>query len=162
MAALRERGLDAAIREAVGAGIPFLGICLGLQLLFDHSDEDGAACLGILRGSVERLPTREKLPHVGWNTLEPLKAHPVLMGIDEQAMYFVHSYVAVPADRSVVVAETTYGVRFASVVGVGRLIGVQFHTERSGPAGLRLLKNFLKRVEGLVLAVNSLGHMQRF
>jgi len=147
MAALRERGLDRAIRDAIGSGVPFLGICLGLQLLFDRSDEDGAECLGILRGSVERLPTREKLPHIGWNTVELVGAHPVLEDIDGEAMYFVHSYVGVPEDASVVVAETTYGAAFASVVASDRLVVVQFHPERSGSAGLRLLANFLRFAE---------------
>ncbi len=144
MAALRERGLDEPIRGAVRSGVPFLGICLGLQLLFDRSDEDGAECLGILPGSVERLQTREKLPHIGWNTVERVRSHPVLEDTDREAMYFVHSYVGVPKDRGMVAAETTYGVPFASVVAIDRLVGVQFHPERSGQAGLRLLTNFLR------------------
>lgn len=144
MTALRHRGMDRALVAAVHRDVPFLGICLGLQLLFDSSAEDGATCLGILAGSVERLATTEKLPHVGWNALEPVKAHPMLAGIEDQAMYFVHSYVGIPNDRGVVVAETTHGVPFASVVADGRLVGVQFHPERSGPAGLRLLTNFLR------------------
>jgi glutamine amidotransferase len=144
MAALRQRGMDRAILDAVREAVPFLGICLGLQLLFDASAEDGATCLRILPCSVERLATGEKLPHVGWNTLEPVKAHPVLEGIDGEAMYFTHSYVGVPSDRSAVVAETVHGVPFASVVAAGRIVGVQFHPERSGPAGLRLLTNFLR------------------
>ena len=144
MAALRARGLDQPLRDAVERGKPFLGICLGLQLLFDSSAEDGASCLRVLRGTVERLPTREKLPHIGWNALERVAGHPVLAGLDGEAMYFVHTYVGVPADRRLVVAETTHGVPFVSAVATGRLVGVQFHPERSGRAGLRLLENFLQ------------------
>lgn len=143
MAALRERGLDEAIVRAIDRNIPFLGICLGLQLLFESSAEDGASCLGVLGGTVERLPTREKLPHVGWNTVDHVRAHPVLAGMDGEAMYFTHSYVGAPRDAAVVAAETTHGVRFVSIIATGRVVGVQFHPERSGAAGLRLLANFV-------------------
>ena len=144
MTALRERGLDEAIIGTIRRGTPFLGICLGLQLLFERSAEDGAICLGVLSGTVDRLATSEKLPHVGWNTLEEVRSHPVLEGLDGEAMYFVHSYVVVPQDRSVIAAKTIHGVPFVSAVATGRVIGVQFHPERSGPAGLQLLQNFLQ------------------
>jgi len=143
MAALRGRGMDRALVDAVRRGTPFLGICLGLQLLFDWSEEDGTACLGVLAGRVERLATTEKLPHVGWNTMDGLRPHPVLEGLDGEAMYFVHSYVVTPEDRSVIGGRTTHGTPFVSVVTVDRMVGVQFHPERSGGAGLRLLGNFL-------------------
>ncbi len=144
MAALRFRGLDRPLVDAIQEGTPFLGICLGLQLLFDSSAEDGATCLGVFGGTVERLPTREKLPHIGWNTLERVADHPVLTGLDGEAMYFVHSYVGVPKDRQLRAAETTHGVPFVSAIATGRLVGVQFHPERSGPAGLKLLENFVQ------------------
>jgi imidazole glycerol-phosphate synthase subunit HisH len=144
MAALRSRGLDRPLVDAIHQGTPFLGICLGLQLLFDSSAEDGATCLRVFRGTVERLPTDEKLPHIGWNTLERVANHPVLAGLDGEAMYFVHSYVGVPRDRQLVAAETTHGVPFVSAIATGRLIAVQFHPERSGRAGLKLLENFVK------------------
>jgi glutamine amidotransferase len=144
MAALRQRGLDRSLRDAIREGRPFLGICLGLQLLFDSSAEDGATCLGIFSGSVERLPTSEKLPHIGWNTIECVKAHPVLDGLDGEAMYFVHSFVGVPQDPQVVTAETTHGVPFVSAVAGGSLVAVQFHPERSGRAGMKLLENFVE------------------
>jgi glutamine amidotransferase len=144
MAALRARGLDRALVEAIQRDKPFLGICLGLQLLFDSSAEDGATCLGVFRGTVERLPTGEKLPHIGWNTLERVADHPVLTGLEGKAMYFVHSYVGVPRDRQLIAAETTHGVPFVSAVAAGQLVGVQFHPERSGPAGLKLLENFVR------------------
>ena len=144
MAALRARDLERPLLEAIDRGTPFLGICLGLQLLFDSSAEDGARCLGVFRGTVDRLPTREKLPHVGWNTLERVGDHPVLAGLAGEAVYFVHAYVAVPQDRLLVAAETTYGVPFVSAIARGRLAGVQFHPERSGRDGLKLLKNFVQ------------------
>jgi imidazole glycerol-phosphate synthase subunit HisH len=144
MAALRFRGLDRPLVDAIQEGKPFLGICLGLQLLFDSSAEDGASCLGVFGGTVERLPTREKLPHIGWNTLERVADHPVLTGVDGEAMYFVHSYVGVPKDRQLIAAETTHGVPFVSAIATGRLVGVQFHPERSGPAGLKLLERFVQ------------------
>jgi glutamine amidotransferase len=143
MAALAERGMDLPIRQAIARGVPFLGICLGLQLLFESSAEDGATCLGVLRGTVDRLATPEKLPHVGWNAVQSMRAHLVLDGLEDEPMYFVHSYVVAPSDATVVVATTDYGVAFPSVVASNRLIGVQFHPERSGAAGLRLLQNFV-------------------
>jgi imidazole glycerol-phosphate synthase subunit HisH len=142
MAALRSRGLDRPLVDAIHQGTPFLGICLGLQLLFDSSAEDGATCLGVFRGTVGRLPTKEKLPHIGWNTLERVAGHPVLSGLEGEAMYFVHSYVAVPRDRQLIAAETTHGVPFVSAVAAGSTVAVQFHPERSGRAGLKMLGNF--------------------
>ena len=143
MAALRERRLDRAIVAAIGHDVPYLGICLGLQLLFESSAEDGASCLGVLKGRVERLRTGEKLPHVGWNTIELIRPHPLLAGMDGAAMYFTHSFVGVPADPSVVAAQTVHGTAFASVLTAGRAIAVQFHPERSGTTGLELLERFV-------------------
>ncbi len=144
MAALRKRGLDQAIVAAIHQGIPFLGICLGLQLLFESSAEDGAACLAVLAGTVERLRTDEKIPHVGWNTVDQVRSHPVLAGVEGAAMYFVHSYVGVPRDAAVIAAQTTHGNPFTSIIARKRLVGVQFHPERSGTAGLHLLANFVR------------------
>ena len=144
MAALRDRGLDLAVTTAVRRGVPFLGICLGMQLLFESSAEDGAACLGIFPGTVERLDTDEKLPHVGWNTVTAVRPHPVLRGAEGEAFYFVHSYVVVPTRTEMVAAQTSHGVPFVSAVARRRLVGVQFHPERSGAAGLRLLGNFVR------------------
>jgi glutamine amidotransferase len=128
-------------------GKPYLGICLGLQLLFDGSDEDGAATLGVLRGRTVRLVGAPTLPHIGWNQVERRgdhPEHPLLAGIPDGAdFYFVHSYAGEPADRECVVAETTHGSRFASVVARANVMGVQFHPERSGNDGLRLLANFV-------------------
>lgn len=146
MTRLRSRGLDQAVTTAIRSGVPFLGICLGMQLLFEWSAEDGAACLGILSGTVERLKTEEKVPHVGWNTLEGVRLHPVLEGSEGEAFYFVHSYVVVPRHAPLVAAVTTHGVPFVSAIALHRLVGVQFHPERSGAAGLRLLYNFVQFV----------------
>jgi imidazole glycerol phosphate synthase glutamine amidotransferase subunit len=144
MAALRERGLDQAVTAAIRNGVPFLGICLGMQLLFESSAEDGAVCLGLFPGTVERMKTDEKLPHVGWNTLERVRPHRVLEGMDGEAFYFVHSYVVVPRYPALAAAETSHGFPFVSAIAHRQLVGVQFHPERSGTAGLRLLQNFLR------------------
>jgi len=144
MAGLRERGLDRAVIAAIHNGVPFLGICLGMQLLFEWSAEDGAACLGIFPGTVELMKTQEKLPHVGWNTIEGVRSHPVLEGMEGAAFYFVHSYVVVPRYPAAAAAETRHGVPFVSAIARQALVGVQFHPERSGTAGLRLLENFVR------------------
>ena len=114
---LHRQGLVEPILERVRGGTWYLGICLGLQLLFEHSHEDGAAMLGLLAGDVERLADAPSLPHIGWNRLEVRRPHPVLDGLaDGTPAYFVHSYAPVPADPAVVVAETEHGSRFASLV----------------------------------------------
>jgi imidazole glycerol-phosphate synthase subunit HisH len=144
MARLRRRGLVEPIREAVRGGAWFVGICLGLQLLFERSHEDGARMLGILEGEVVRIADAPRLPHIGWNTLLPRGDHPLLAGLPEAVpAYFVHSYVPRPTDPSVVVAETEHGSRFPSIVASGRVVGFQFHPERSGADGLRMLANTL-------------------
>ena len=154
-AAMRElsaRGLVEPIKAAIGAGTPYLGICLGLQLLFERSDEgEGAAGLGILAGAVRRFAINGnpalKIPHMGWNQVERSPAGaacPVLRGIpDGSFVYFVHSYYADPVDRGAVALETEYGGRFASMVWRDRLFATQFHPEKSQSVGLALLKNFL-------------------
>ena len=152
MARLVAQGLVDPIRAWASADRPFLGICLGLQLLFDGSDEDGAETLGILPGRTVRLDGAPTLPHIGWNQIVRRPAHldhPAFAGIEDGAdLYFVHSYVGRPAPGhdDLVVAETTHGRAFASVVGRGRLLGVQFHPERSGTDGLRLLGNVVGAV----------------
>ncbi len=144
MGRLRRQGLERPIIERVRAGTWFVGICLGLQLLFERSGEDGAQMLGLLKGDVELIPDAPSLPHIGWNRLEFGPPHPVLDGLpDGTPAYFVHSYAPLPADPEVVVAQTEHGGRFASLVASDRIIGFQFHPERSGADGLRMLSNTL-------------------
>jgi glutamine amidotransferase len=147
MARLHRRGLVRAVRSWITAGRPLLGICLGLQLLFEGSDEDGTRTLGVLPGRTVRLEGAPRLPHIGWNEVEQVRPHPLFEGIaDGTEFYFVHTYAARPDDAAasaLVLAETRHGGRFASAVARGALAGVQFHPERSGPDGLRLLRNFV-------------------
>jgi glutamine amidotransferase len=142
MERLRAAGLAAPITAWIAADRPFLGICLGMQLLFDASDEDGAETLGILAGRCVRLDEAPTLPHTGWNQVERRRPHAAFDSIAPGAdFYFVHSFVGQPADDDVVLADTEHGRAFPSVVARGRLLGVQFHPERSGRDGLRLLAN---------------------
>ena len=142
-------GLTGALRPWLGGDRPFLGICLGLQLLFDASDEDGAETLGAIAGRTVRLDAAPTLPHIGWNQVERTRDHPLFDGIADRAdFYFVHSYAGVTAAAAAeaVLATTEHGVRFTSAVARDGLLGVQFHPERSGDDGLRLLANFVDLV----------------
>jgi imidazole glycerol-phosphate synthase subunit HisH len=142
MERLRAAELVAPISNWIAADRPFLGICLGMQLLFEFSDEDEAETLGVLAGRCVRLEEAPTLPHTGWNQVEPRRVHPAFDGIAAGAdFYFVHSYVGRPDDADVVLATTSHGRRFPAAVARGRLLGVQFHPERSGRDGLRLLAN---------------------
>ncbi|MBA2381490.1 MAG: imidazole glycerol phosphate synthase subunit HisH [Chloroflexi bacterium] len=149
MERLRAAGLVEPIRGWIAAGRPYLGICLGLQLLFDGSDEDGAATLGVIPGRTTRLVDAPTLPHIGWNQVERVRDHELFAGIAPDAdFYFVHSYAGAPeAERDdVVLARTTHGGSFVSAVARANLLGVQFHPERSGDDGLRLLTNVVALV----------------
>jgi imidazole glycerol phosphate synthase glutamine amidotransferase subunit len=147
MVRLARRGLVDPIRSWIAAGRPFLGICLGLQLLFDGSDEDGAVTLGVLPGRSVRLVDAPLLPHIGWNAVRRTRPHPLFDGIAPDApFYFVHSYAPRPAEQeaaALTLAVTDHGPEFVSAVARGALAGIQFHPERSGPGGLRLLANFV-------------------
>jgi glutamine amidotransferase len=146
IAALRERKLVEPIRAAIESGKPFLGICLGLQLLFDKSYEDGVhQGLGVFPGEVVRfnVPAEYKVPHMGWNQLRFRSRPPIFEGVEDGAhFYFVHSYYVVPKDASLIATETEYPRAFCSSVWRDRLFAVQFHPEKSQSAGLRLLKSF--------------------
>jgi glutamine amidotransferase len=149
MARLESHGLTEPIRAWLAADRPFLGICLGLQLLFDRSDEDEAATLGVLPGRTVRLEDAPTLPHIGWNQVERTRPHALFDGIDDGAdFYFVHSYAGAPepSARGVVLATTEHGRTFTSAVARGSMLGVQFHPERSGRDGLQLLANFVDLV----------------
>ncbi|MDH7601213.1 MAG: imidazole glycerol phosphate synthase subunit HisH [Armatimonadota bacterium] len=147
---LEQLGLIGAIRQAARSGKPFLGICLGTQIILDYSEEDGGTeCLGVLPGEVRRFAPADpsyKIPHIGWNTVRIVKPHPIFEGIeDESEFYFVHSYYPVPSDKAHVFGETEYAeVSFASVIGCSNIVAVQFHPERSGRIGLQLLANFVR------------------
>jgi len=142
---LRATGLWDPLREWIAAGRPYLGICLGYQLLFESSEESpGVAGLGVLPGRVVRFPGQGyKVPHMGWNTLTGLRG-PLYKGQpEEMPVYFVHSYYPVPAEPEISSATCEYGVRFAASVSCGRLHAAQFHPEKSQAAGLAILRNFL-------------------
>ncbi|MGB9483920.1 MAG: imidazole glycerol phosphate synthase subunit HisH [Candidatus Dormiibacterota bacterium] len=139
---LRSSGLDQGLLEYLQSGRPYLGICLGMQLLFQHSAEDDSRCLGFLAGKVVRLTTYQKLPHVGWNTVDVTRPTPGLEGVDGAYFYFSHSYVVQPGNHGLISAVTDHGPAFVSAVTKGRILGVQFHPERSGRDGLRLLHQF--------------------
>lgn len=141
---LRERGLLQPLSDWVRAGRPCLGICLGFQLFFEASDEGDADALGIMAGRTVELVDAPTLPHIGWNSVEIVRQHPLLDGIpDGTYFYFVHSFAPAPADEGVVVARTTHGKPFVSAAAKGSLYGLQFHPEKSSEAGLRVLSNFV-------------------
>ena len=144
MRGLRERRFDSLVRERAAAGTPLLGICVGMQMLFDVSDEFGATDgLGLLRGRVRKFETELVVPHVGWNRIHQKQRHALFEGVDDGSFcYFVHSFYCEPGTTDVVVGETDYGVRYASVIAQQNICGVQFHPEKSQHVGLRMLKNF--------------------
>ena len=146
MKTLRQNGLDKAIKDAFAAGTPILGICLGTQIILAHAEEGDTACLGIIPGSVPRFTLSDpslKVPHMGWDTIAVKRKHPVLCDVGPgDEFYFVHSYYPRPSDPSAVVATCAYEIDFAAAIGMKNFIGMQFHPEKSGPAGLNILKNF--------------------
>ncbi|MCU0587088.1 MAG: imidazole glycerol phosphate synthase subunit HisH [Syntrophobacteraceae bacterium] len=151
---LKNLGLDTLLRERLQAGIPIMGICVGLQVLFDYSEENNSTpCLGILPGAVHRFPedlrSREgsllKIPHMGWNEVRFVTAHPVFDGVPEgSAFYFVHSYYPRPAAEALVAGITDYGMEFCAAVARDNLVAMQFHPEKSGPPGLGILSRFCR------------------
>jgi imidazole glycerol-phosphate synthase subunit HisH len=156
--ALSARGFDDLVRERVLQGTPLLGVCVGMQMLFEESEEFGkAAGLGLLRGRVRRFSDDQIVPAVGWNQIRQQGRHPLLRGIEDGAFfYFVHSYYCEPVDETIVVAETDYGINYASVVAQNDLYGVQFHPEKSQTVGLKLLSNFASRVRSKAGATGTL------
>lgn len=146
MKKLRERGMDEAAWDVFRSGKPFLGVCVGLQVLFEGSGESpGVEGLGILPGQVVRFKTNGlKVPHMGWNQLEVVREHPVLAGLDAESFYFVHSYHPEPDEPGDLLGVSGYGERFCAAAGRENLVAVQFHPEKSSQAGLRLYENFLR------------------
>lgn len=156
MDVLKLKKLDDAIRQSISAGKPYFGICLGLQMLFEQSAEDGAETLGVFKGRVERLVDTPgfKIPHIGWNPVDKDEGQrtkdtiDLLEGIpDHTPFYYVHSYVAEPRDDSIVWATSTHTKKFPAIVGQGSVWAVQFHPEKSGEAGLTLLRNFARQAQ---------------
>ena len=147
MTALRERGFDSLVRERAAAGTPLLGICVGMQMLFEVSDEFGITDgLGLLRGRVRRFANDLVVPQVGWNRIRQRRQHGLFAGVEDGAFcYFVHSYYCEPENTGLMVGETEYGVKYASVVANENICGVQFHPEKSQHVGLQMLKNFCAR-----------------
>ncbi len=147
VASLERLGFAEPVRQWIADDRPFLGICIGMQVLLSNTEEGGGhQCLDIVPGQVRRLPGGQKIPHMGWNQVSQVTAHPAFDGVpDDTNFYFVHSYYVDPEDRSLVAGETDYGVRFCSVLARGNLLATQFHPERSGEIGLRVYKNFFER-----------------
>ena len=148
MVNLRNQGLDEVLVEWINSGKPFMGVCLGLQLLLDESDEGDERGLGVLEGRVEKLPEGQKVPHMGWNSVRFTTDHPVFKGVSQNSyFYFVHSYIAVPKASSIIAGHTEYGRDFCSAVAFDNVVAVQFHPEKSGENGLNIYKNFVSYVE---------------
>lgn len=141
---LRESGLVEPLTERVlGAKVPFLGICIGLQVLFDHSEEGDVDCLGWVPGRVRRFPDSRRVPQIGWNEVRPTGPHPLLTDVRRPTYcYFVNSYYAVPDEPADVLGTTEYGLEFCSMVARRNVAATQFHAEKSGQLGLQLLTNF--------------------
>jgi imidazole glycerol-phosphate synthase subunit HisH len=146
MSSLYKLGLTQVIQQLVAENRPLLGICIGLQVLFTGTEEGGwHECLNIIPGRVAKLPAGLKVPHMGWNQVKQKIAHPVFADVPDGAdFYFVHSYYGKPEDKSVIAAETDYGLEFCSAIARGNLVATQFHPERSGDLGLRVYDNFIR------------------
>lgn len=146
---LKKKGLDKIITREIKTGKPFLGICLGMQLLFETSEEGNATCLGIFKGSVKKFTKMRKIPQIGWNEVETqnnsVKLKKLFTNIPNKSyFYFVNSYYCNPKDKKIIAGKTNYGETFASIVAKDNIVGVQFHPEKSGNIGFSLLKNFIK------------------
>ena len=143
---LKALGLVEPIRRLITEGRPFLGVCIGLQVLFSGTEEGGGhECLGIIPGRVRKLPQGLKIPHMGWNQVKQKVSHKVFDGVPDCAnFYFVHSYYVEPEDKSLVAGETSYGIPICSVIARGNLVATQFHPEKSGEFGLKIYDNFIK------------------
>ena len=146
MASLNKFNLTDTVKKLVVENRPLLGICIGLQVLFSGTQEGGwYECLNIISGTVRKLPEGLKIPHMGWNQVNQKFSHPIFEGIPDRAnFYFVHSFYGDPEDKSIIAAETDYGISFCSAIAKGNLVATQFHPEKSGELGLKIYDNFIK------------------
>jgi glutamine amidotransferase len=151
MASLVQMGIDRALKDAFNEGKPMLGICLGSQIILGHSEENKASCLDLINGHVQAFPdgltgedkNKLKIPHMGWNRVKIINKHPLLEGIQaDDEFYFVHGYYPAPDESDNVIGITKYGIQFPSIIGSKNLLATQFHLEKSGRPGLKMLKNF--------------------
>ena len=147
MQTLQKRGLNQVLTDFYRTGKPMLGICIGIQILFEHSEEEDAECLGLLSGPVKKYPTDTKtlkVPQIGWNEVHQTRAHPIFEDVPNPAhFYFVNSYYPEPKKEDIVIGKTQYGLEFCSAIAQDNLIATQFHLEKSGRVGLKMLNNFL-------------------
>lgn len=145
MQALRRKQLIEPIREFITSGRPFMGICLGLQLLMDFTSEGETECLGVVSGTADHLPSGVKVPHMGWNQVKITQEHKLTRGINQNSyFYFAHSYYVIPTNENLVLGTTSYGVDFCSILAKDNIVATQFHPEKSGPIGLKLYSNFVE------------------
>ena len=151
MQTLQKRGLHQVLADFFRSGKPMLGICIGIQILFEHSEEEDTECLSLLPGQVKKYPATEsgteirKVPQIGWNEVYQTKPHPIFEGVPDPAhFYFVNAYYPEPASADIVIGKTTYGLEFCSALAHDNLIATQFHLEKSGRVGLKMLNNFLR------------------
>jgi len=148
MQSLKEKGLDKAIKQIIDLGKPFLAVCVGMQTLFSHSQEDNAICLNIFKGKVKHFPPQLKSPQIGWNQVHLTKDCPLFEGINNDSyFYFVHSYYCMPAEPSLTCAVSDYGIPYTSAIWHDNVYAVQFHPEKSGDDGMKIYNNFIKQVK---------------
>lgn len=147
MKKLNKNGVDKTLIELINNKMPFMGICLGLQLMFAKSEEGECNGLNLFKGTVPKIPDSVKVPHIGWNNVSFNKSHPIFNGIpDNSYFYFIHSYYVNPDNRDNIIAQTSYGVEFCSAFAYENYVGLQFHPERSGDYGLQIYQNFINKL----------------
>ena len=147
MKKLNKNGIDKTLIELINNKMPFIGICLGLQLMFAKSEEGECNGLNLFKGTVPKIPDSVKVPHIGWNNVSFNKSHPIFNGIpDNSYFYFIHSYYVNPDNRDNIIAQTSYGVEFCSAFAYENYVGLQFHPERSGDYGLQIYQNFINKL----------------